>query len=541
MAEESVDRRARRKFLKLAALTGVAAFAPRDAAAEKSLPGDLPTMPVTYKNQKMEYLRVKGHDIVDDKGVKVRLRGTCPGGWMNMEDFINGHPGAEHTLRAQMNEILGISKAHFFFERMLDYFFNEDDVIFLRKAGVNVVRFPLNYRHFEDDMAPSHYKESGFTRLDKVLDLCEKHDLYVILDLHSAQGWQNVHWHSDNASRISLLWRDALYQDRYIGLWKEFARRYANRSVIAGYDVLNEPCTNNEMGDYPWNVPPNYKPDWNAMNTLYRRLVTEIRKIDSRHIIFLEGDSYASLFSGLDKPFDDNLAYSSHNYTVPGFGPGQYPGTVHPRTALGSGSEHWDRQKQEQLFLNAEGTRFTQGNHVPLWVGEFGSVFNGPTDEAGDRLRALDDQLDIFEKYGVHWTTWNYKDPGVMGMLTLNPESPYMTRIGDLLRKKRALGTDDWMRWLPSTPVKESTVQLAEQIRHVVDDPQINPVLNAKSMSQTLLCFYTGTLMQPLYASLFKGLSETEMDHILSSFSAKQCLPNEGLVSVLSKYMTRPA
>jgi hypothetical protein len=47
--------------------------------------------------------------------------------------------------------------------------------------------------------------------------------------------------------------------------------------------------------------------------------------------------------------------------------------------------------------------------------------------------------------------------------------------------------------------------------------------------------------MQPLYASLFKGLSENELDTILSSFSAKQCLPNQGLIQVLSKHMTTPA
>lgn len=527
--------------MKLAALSGVAAFASNDSVAGAISSGNAQASPIDHSGHKMSFLRVRGRDIVDSEGDKIRLRGTCPGGWMNMEDFINGHPGAEHTLRSQMTEMLGESKAQFFFDRMLHYFFNEDDVIFLHRAGVNVVRLPLNYRHFEDDMAPFRYKESGFARLDKTLDFCEKHDLYVILDLHSAQGWQNVHWHSDNASRISLLWSDASYQDRYIALWKELAHRYANRSVVAGYDVLNEPCTNNEIGDYPWNVPPNYNPNWSAMNALYRRLVTEIRKMDARHIIFLEGDSYSSLFSGLDKPFDDNLAYSSHNYTVPGFGPGQYPGLIHPRTALGSGSEPWDLKKQEQFFLNAEGTRFTRENHVPLWVGEFGSVFNGPADEAEDRLRALDDQLSIFDRNGAHWTTWNYKDIGVMGMLTLNPQSPYMERIKEILHKKRALGTDDWMRWLPATPVKESTAQLSEQIRQVVDDPQINPVLNAKSMSQTLLCFYTGTLMQPMYARLFKGLSETELDHVLSSFSATQCVPNEGLVNVLSKHLAIPA
>jgi hypothetical protein len=47
--------------------------------------------------------------------------------------------------------------------------------------------------------------------------------------------------------------------------------------------------------------------------------------------------------------------------------------------------------------------------------------------------------------------------------------------------------------------------------------------------------------MQPLYAGVFKGLSETELDHVLSSFSAKQCVLNRGLVDVLSKHMARPA
>lgn len=541
MSRKTAEMQPRREFLKLAAFTGAAALAGKAAPATAEQPVSPRAAEASAGNSKMEFLRVSGRHIIDAKGNRVRLRGTCPGGWMNMEDFINGHPGAEHTLRAQMAEVLGPGRAHFFFERMLDYFFNEDDVIFLRNAGASVVRIPLNYRHFEDDAAPFKYKEAGFNRLDQVLRHCENHGLYVILDLHSAQGWQNVHWHSDNASRISLLWTVPSYQDRYVALWHEFARRYANRAVIAGYDILNEPCSNNEIGDYPWNIYSNYRPRWDRINPLFRRVVTEIRKIDPRHIIFLEGDNYAKQFLGFEKPFDDNLAYSSHNYTAPGFGPGSYPGTIHPQTAAEGGAEAWDLARQERFFLDAEGTKFTRQHDVPLWVGEFGSVFNGPADEKPDRLRALDDQIGIFERNGAHWTTWNYKDIGVMGMLTLNPESPYMERISDLLRKKRALGTDDWMKWLPPTPVKEATAQLAGQILQVVGDPQIDPALNVRCVSQALLCFYTGTLMQPLYAGLFKGLSETELDHILASFSARQCVPNQGPVSVLSKYMAKPA
>ena len=541
MLKKPAELQPRREFLKLAALTGAAALAGTSAPALAEQTSSPLPMSNPDANNTMEFLRVSGRYIVDGKGNKVRLRGTCPGGWMNMEDFINGHPGAEHTLRAQMADVLGPVKAQFFFERMLDYFFNEDDVVFLKNTGASVVRIPLNYRHFEDDASPFQYKEAGFNRLDQVLSACEKHGLYVILDLHSAQGWQNVHWHSDNASRISLFWTVSSYQDRYVALWREFARRYANRAVIAGYDILNEPCSNNEIGDYPWNVNPNYRPRWDRINSVFRRTVSEIRKADSRHIIFLEGDNYSKQFSEFEKPFDDNLAYSSHNYTVPGFGPGKYPGAYPSQSPAAGRSDVWDRSRQERFFLDAEGTQFTQKHEVPLWVGEFGSVFNGPSDENPDRLRALDDQIDIFEQNGAHWTTWNYKDVGVMGMLTLDPASPYMQRISGILQKKKALGTDDWMKWLPPTPIKEATAHLANEILQVVSDPQLDPRLNARCVSQALLCFYTGTLMQPLYAGVFKGMSEAELDHVLSSFSAKQCVPNRGLVGVLSKHMAKPA
>jgi len=244
---------------------------------------------------------------------------------------------------------------------------------------------------------------------------------------------------------------------------------------------------------------------------------------------------------GFAAPFDDNLVYSSHNYTVPGFSPGQYPGAIHPRSASAQGPENWEKDRPERSFLDAEGSKFTQRHNVPLWVGEFGAVYNGPHEENPDRLRAMDDQIGILERNNAHWTTWNYKDAGVMGMLTLDPASPYMQRIASLLRKKAALGTDDRMSWLPPTPIKDATAQLANQILQAVDDPQLEARFNTRCVRQALLCFYTGTLMQPLYANLFKGLSEQELDETLASFSAKQCLPNQPLVDILSKYMTAPA
>ncbi len=478
----------------------------------------------------MDMLQVKGGKVVDGQGRPVRLRGTCVGGWMNMENFIDGYPGTEHGVRAAMAEVLGPSKGQFFFDRLLDYFLAEDDLAFIKECGATVVRLSLNYRHFEQDSEPFKYLESGFRRLDQAVQWCAKHGLYVILDLHSVQGWQNTDWHCDNSSRNCLFWQHPHFQDRFVALWEEFARRYKGNATIAGYNVMNEPVTNAPDGRFGNTV---YRPNWEVLNRIYRRVVGAIRAIDPDHIIFLEGDYFSRLFAGLDAPFADNLVYSSHNYTAAGFGPGAYPGPFE--------GEHWDRDKQKEVFLAQEGTHYTQKHNVPLWVGEFGSVYNGPAAEMPDRLRAIDDQIDVFEEHGVHWTTWTYKDVGVMGWVTLSPESEYMQIIAPILEIKRLLDSDFWMGWLPPTPANEMIRDLARLIEKTIGDRDIDPEANQRYLAQAALDAYVGPLLHPVYAKRFKGMSEAQLDRVLQSFALKNCRPNQELIKVLRKHMNRPA
>jgi aryl-phospho-beta-D-glucosidase BglC (GH1 family) len=473
----------------------------------------------------MERLEIKSGKIVGQSGKGLMLRGSCVGGWMNMENFINGYPGSESTLRAVLAEALGAPKAEFFLDRMLDYALGEDDIRFMKACGATVVRLPLNYRHFEDDAKPFAYKESGFKRLDAMLGLCERYGLYAILDLHSVQGCQNSDWHCDNDSRHALLWVHSHFQDRYIALWEEFARRYAGRIVIAGYDVMNEPLCNASSGRFPFK----YTRNWERINGLFRRVVESIRKIDRDHIIFLEGDYFASFFEGFEPPFAENLAYSSHNYTEAGFGPGAYPGII-------KGAK-WDSEKQREVFENHEGTRFARKHNAPLWVGEFGSVYNGPESEKKDRLRAMDDQLKVLNEGGAHWTTWTYKDVGVMGWVTLDPKSDYMQLVGKSLEAKRLLDTDQWMGWLPDTPAKAKVRELEAIVRETIGDNEIDQSADYAFLKQATLSGYVGSLMQPSYAKLFKGMSETRLDELASSFAFKNCVVNEEYVELLKKRM----
>ena len=474
----------------------------------------------------MELLQVNDDQIVGADGQPVRLRGTCVGGWMNMENFINGYPGSEHTLRMVFAEELGPNKAAFFFNRLLDYFLTEDDIDFMRQCGATVVRLSVNYRHFERDDRPFEYLDEGFKRLDQAIGWCKKHGLYAIIDLHAVQGWQNTDWHSDNASRHTLFWSTKHFQDRFVALWEEFARRYRGNNAVAGYNVMNEPATAAYSGRFD---DVNNSPKWDVINAVYRRVVKAIRAIDPDHIIFLEGDMYSARFSGFEPPFAPNLVYSSHNYDAAGFGPGPYPGKI--------GGQYWDRAKQEALLIAHEGYLFARQHEVPLWVGEFGSVYNGSAEEIPDRLQALDDYLAIFNQHSAHWTTWTYKDVGVMGWVQLDPESAYMQLIQPLLRSKLELSTDFWMKWLPDNHAKQLVRTLASYAIETIADPAIDPLGVSKYMMQSVMSGFLGGLMQRPFAQLFKDMNETEIDHVLSAFAFKNCQRFDGLVEVVSRHM----
>jgi hypothetical protein len=471
----------------------------------------------------MDLLQVSQDRIVDAQGEPIQLRGVCVGGWMNMESFINGFPGAEHTQREIMTEMLGPHKARFFYDRWLDIFFAEEDVAFIRSLGANVVRLPLNYRHFEADLQPFTYLETGFERLDRALGWCEKHGLYTILDMHAAPGWQNPDWHADNSTGTGLLWKQRIFQDRYVALWTEIARRYAGRNAVAGYDLLNEPFVD-ERSDQLFG---RYRGDWAALNGLYRRTVEAIRRVDPRHILFLEGDGFASKFSGLEDPFTDNLAYSSHNYNRACWGPGCYPGNH--REGYG------DRGMVEKVFLEAEGTAYTRRVKAPLWVGEFGPVFNGAAEDRPSRLRGFEDTLSVFNQHCAHWTAWTYKDIGVMGWVTVDPESEYLQRLAGLQNARRELHTDAWMYWMPPTLADCLLADLAGVVERNAGEIGLDARGIQGRLAKAALAGTAGQLMQVSFAKLFQGCSEAEIDRILQSFALSRCRLNVELIEIARK------
>jgi hypothetical protein len=456
-------------------------------------------------------LHVDGPRIVNGRHEDLRLRGFCLGGWMNMENFILGYPGHESGFRAAMARVLGEDKARFFFERFVHYFIGEDDLCFLKRSGCNVIRIPLNYRHFESDGIPFEYKEEGFALLDRAVGWARNQGLYVILDLHAVQGWQNRGWHCDNGCRTAHFFGQRVFEDRAVALWEELAGRYRSEPFLAGYNLMNEP----DADEVKW------------LNHFYRRATDAIRAIDPNHIIFLEGNRYSQQFDELDPPFDKDTVYSSHNYAVPATEEMAYPGEFK--------SESYDRSRLEREY--DERTAYMMRHGVPNWVGEFGAIFGGETSDAS-RLQVLADQIEMIETRGHHWSIWTYKDIGKMGLVCLDPSSEWMRRTRPVREAKRLLRCDHWIEKQPGS-IDPLLPQIGAAARKALPDLPLDAQQLEAELSGAVCETTLAQALLPAFAEQFRGMTEEEIDRMMQSFAFVNCVPRSELVRLLDRRLGR--
>jgi hypothetical protein len=452
------------------------------------------------------YLRAVRSGFVAGDGSRVRLRGTAVGGWLNMENFITGYPGAESTMRAAVRRVLGPERYEFFFDRLLGAFFDEADARFMADAGFNALRIPVNYHHFEDDAVPFTVIEEGFAHLDRAVDLCARHGIYSIIDLHTVPGAQNQGWHSDNATHLAMFWQHRHFQDRVVHLWEAIADRYKDNPWVAGYNPINEPADGSRQ----------------IIGPFYERLVTAIRAVDERHILFLDGNTYSTefdVFTDFGEP-PANTVYACHDYAEAGFAyGGPYPG--YTRGA-------WqDAEALEEKF--ASRTEFCRAMDSPVWVGEFGPVYTGDPEKDAQRYQILEDQLDIYRRHDASWSLWTYKDIGLQGMVNVRPDSAYLHRFGQLVAKKKRLGTDAW----GSDGTEPAEIAQPVQDLLAREFPDFDPYPWGRwDWVRTLL--QTIMLAQPLaeeYAQGFRGLGTDELAALADSFRYENCQVREPLLA----------
>ncbi len=347
------------------------------------------------------FLKTQGKEIVDSHGQKVLLRGFGLGGWLVQEGYqlhIPGY-GSPSSIRKQIVDLIGEANAEQFYQRYIENYVTEQDIEQIASWGVNSIRLPFNYRLLTPEDQPGIYSEQGFQIIDRLLSWCEKYRLYLILDMHCAPGGQNKDNISDSDGIEARLWTDPKNQDRTVEIWRKIAERYATAEWIGGYDLLNEPV-----------MPAGYTN--NDLRSLYIRIARAIREVDSNHIIFIEGNWYATDFNLLTPSFDVNMVYSFHKY--------------------------WNENTQAaiQKYLNIRNQ-----TNCPLWLGESGENSN----------TWFYDCVQLMEKNNIGWNWWTHKK-------IATTTSPYSARITP--NYQRLL--DYWRGQAPTPTVEFAMTALLE-------------------------------------------------------------------------------
>jgi hypothetical protein len=370
------------------------------------------------------------------------------------------------------------------------------------------VRVAFNYRHFEDDDQPFTYKPEGFEWLDQAIAWAKQSGLYVSLDFHAYPGWQSRGWHCDNPCGPPQFWEHTHFQDRGIALWEQIAIRYKDEPTVAMYGVMNEPeaCHAAKLNHY------------------YQQVTHAIRAIDSRHMLNFEGNFYSSDFSQLDSPPDDNVIYSSHLYLNAGLDDVSYPGPA--------GDEYFDRAAFDKIcqLRRAYCTEY----NIPHYFSEFGVIYNDPA-FLSSKLRIMSDFIDIIESYGDHWTFWNYKDIGKMGIVTVDAESPWMKRIKPVHQIKTELRADSWVD-RNSDELDTNLDRLAAYIQSRLETLPGEWGLPREELDFVVGDRFLAQILLPAFAEQFRGMSEAEIDEMMASFAFENCVRRTDLEDLIRRY-----
>jgi hypothetical protein len=250
------------------------------------------------------FVHAQAGRLVDGRGVELQLRGVGLGNWLLPEGYMwKFGPGAEspREIEALVTRLLGENSAAVFWSNFHQVFVSEEDITKIAANGFDHVRLPINSRVVMTDKGLPI--EAGFALIDQVIAWCRKNRLWVMLDLHGAPGGQTGTNIDDSPNNKPELFMDRRYWDQTLEIWRLLATRYANETVVLGYDLLNEPLPNEWQHEYV-----------TELSELYRELTEVIRAVDTNHLIIYEGTHWATNWELFTEVWDENSLLQFHKY-----------------------------------------------------------------------------------------------------------------------------------------------------------------------------------------------------------------------------------
>ena len=312
-----------------------------------------------------------------------------------------------------------------------DTYITEPDFARMAEWGLDHVRLPVDYFFFESDENPGVYDESRLAYIDRVLGWCEKYGLNTILDLHHAPGF-----FFGNGAKNDLF-TNRKSQERFLDIWRNFARRYNSVGGSLIFELLNELVWENAA---PW-------------NSLWQEAAAEIHQISPHRRIIVGGNNYSSVneLRNLVVSDDERIIYTFHfyepfifthqragwmehtkNYTKPvsfPFDPkdhveyfgGNLPGDYKIRDEIGR------EYLADFMFPVFD---FVKKTGKTVYCGEYGVISNADDESAARWLSAM---ADLLTAHGIGHAVWSYRG---FSSITSPDDKTYNKAMAEAIAKK---------------------------------------------------------------------------------------------------------
>lgn len=300
--------------------------------------------------------------------------------------------------------------------------FTEQDIIFLKYAGFDHIRLPVDEKELWDEQGQKI--PEAFVYLNSAIQWAERADMRVILDLHIVRSH---HFNAGNEGGHNTLFEDEAAQTAFLSLWDDLMDEMNRYPVnLLAYEIMNEP-----VADDP--------EDWNQ---LILRCYNRVREREPNRVLIFGANMWQFIdnLEILAVPENDsNIILSFHFYEpmpvthykaswtpLRGYdGPIHYPGKGIRKEDVENKS-YSEAFKDVPDFYNPDFTedylyqRMGQAVKVAtekglrLYCGEWGCYIQTPRDI---RLAWYKDMVKALDHYGIAWTIWDYKG----GFRIVNP------------------------------------------------------------------------------------------------------------------------
>lgn len=296
---------------------------------------------------------------------EVILNGVNLGSWLMMEMWMCPIEAKDEQFSYSdaigvLESRFGRKKAEELITLYEDSFITDDDFAKIEALGFNCVRIPFWYRNFMNSsgnwFTVRHDDNDGFKRLDKIIEQCAAHGLYVILDMHGCPGGQSMNQSTGVAGKNEL-YNNEKNLSIMENLWVAIAERYKDNPVVAAYDIMNEPMNNGGYtGTRAWQAGSGDA--IRLTNNVYDRMIKAIRKTGDNHVITVEGIWSIYNLPDPETMGWDNMMYQLHLYDVT---KSNIDGRLKEMTQLA-------REKYKTAILvgeynNKEGQRYASGQY----------------------------------------------------------------------------------------------------------------------------------------------------------------------------------